>query len=128
MLYLRNQRPSRVTRGSSSSLKTGPLIWLYASNSCRRFSASEYIDRNLYMRNGRPCLPHRICANIARPGEVALMATAAAINNGESRRFQESLLQREMVEPLEIQKQRSEGHDDHDYPQVRLERLDHCDT
>src|SRR5271165_1052313 len=85
ILDLRNQRPIGVTRGSLSNLKTGPLIWLNASSSCLRCSASVYIERNLNILNGSPCLPDRICEKSIGPGDVSLMPIAAASMMGEQK-------------------------------------------
>ena len=83
MLVRRSHAPKRVTRGSFSILKTGPLIWLKAFNSSRSISAPDLIDRNLYIVNGRPWSPALCCLKMTGPGDVSFTPAAMSKKNGE---------------------------------------------
>ena len=77
-------RPTRVTRGSSFILKTGPVFSLSFLISCRRASASGTMERNLYMRNRSPSLPTRSCLNRMEPeGSSILIARASKSRSGD---------------------------------------------
>ena len=59
MLKRRRKRPTRVTRGSSFILNSGPAPSLAASSAARTRSAPSIIVRSLSIWKGTPCAPIR---------------------------------------------------------------------
>ncbi len=82
MLIRRRIRPTRVTRGSSLSLKTGSSSSSMEIRPASFASASTLIVRSLYIRNGRPCRPARIWEKRTGPELSSLIAIATTIANG----------------------------------------------
>lgn len=78
MLVLRSQRPIGVTRASLLPLKDEP-------SGFRTSFESTYIDRNLQMRNGSPCLPNRSCQKKTGPGDPNFTRAATINRRGLSR-------------------------------------------
>ena len=74
--------PIGVILGSLDTLKTGPVISFIASSSCLRCSALVFIERNLYIVNGRPLIPLLFCLNRIGPCDVDFMAKAQISNTG----------------------------------------------
>ena len=82
MEVLRMIRPTRVTRGSSRILNTGPVFSFMDSTSERRSSASGTMERNFHMRKHLPSFPTRSWAKKTGPeGSSTLMATATIRNS-----------------------------------------------
>ena len=82
---LRMSRPTRVTRGSASSLNrpaAPSLRWSSSSLSC---SASLTMLRNFSIVNSRPCRPTRRWRNRIGPGESRRIAIAVTAKTGASR-------------------------------------------
>ena len=82
-LVLRRTRPTRVTRGSRTSLKTGSGRRSTSTRSERRSSASQTIVRNLSIRNGLPFAPTRVWWKSTGPLDV-FTASASARRSGDS--------------------------------------------
>ena len=85
MLHLRRNAPTRVMRGSSAILNSGPppsIVFMWA-RSKRLASASATIVRNFTIRNSRPPRPWRAWRKNTGPRVSSLTAIAAAARIGE---------------------------------------------
>ena len=82
-------RPTVVTRGSSSDLKTPISRRLlsavrFTDSRCSASPESTAMLRNLYIVNGLRPRPSLTCLNNTGPGESILMAMATAASSGKS--------------------------------------------
>ena len=85
MLVLRMKWPTRVMRGSSFILNTGPSISLSCSRSLSLLSAFGHMERNLYSRNSLPLQPTRSWLNTGlAPGLSIQTAMQVRSISGES--------------------------------------------
>ena len=81
-LVLRRKRPTRVTRGSSTSLKSGAGSTLRCASSAFNCSAFLTIVRNFHMPKRRPWSPVRCWRNTTAPGESRRIASAINASSG----------------------------------------------
>ncbi len=81
---LRSTLPTRVTRGSSRILNSGPSMSLRSRRSSSCCSASSTIVRSLRTRKSLPSLPTRTCEKKIGPFESSLMSNAAIARIGDA--------------------------------------------
>ena len=76
--------PILVMRGSSLSLKIKRSVWPHSAASFALISSAFVtIERNLYIVNGLPWMPTRVCLNSTGPPSSSLMAMATPSMIGE---------------------------------------------